>query len=329
MVQQHEQVVIAIDIGGTNITAGLIDGEGRVLFRTQKSTEAFLGARHVLESTIGVARQLAGVAQVNSISVSRIGISTAGQVDSDTGTVTYATDTIPGWTGVNVKNRLERSIGLTAFVENDASAAAWGEKVFGVAQNSQNFVMITLGTGVGGAVFVRGRLLSGSTGLAGLVGHVSVNPDGIQCICGGRGCLEAYASGTGIAKAAREAIGAKSGGRLAEIASANLGDISAKDVFDAAKCGDPIATSIVMQAAKYLGTSIGGLVTLLNPELVVIGGGVSNAGRLLLNPTLKSVRSHCSPGAFAKANVSFSRFLDECGLIGAAAVAHTCGIPRI
>jgi glucokinase len=329
MVEQQKRAVASIDIGGTNISGGLIDGDGRVLFRMQKSTQASMAAERVLENITSVADQLVKIAQANSIAVNRMGLATAGQVDPDTGTITYATDTIPGWTGVAVKDRLECSTGLTTFVENDAFAAGWGEKVFGVAHDSQDFVMMTLGTGVGGAVFVKGRLLPGSTGLAGLIGHVSIDPDGMSCICGGRGCLEAYVSGTGIAKAAREAIGAESESLLAEIASASLGDITAKDVFDAAKYGDPIAMSIVMRTAKYLGTGIGGLITLLNPELIIIGGGVSNAGSLLLDPTLESVKSHCSPAAFAKATVCFSRFLDDCGLMGAAAIAYTCGIPRI
>lgn len=329
MTNRQEQAVAAIDVGGTNIIGGLIDRDGKILFKTQKGTQASMGEERVLGNIISVADRLVKVAEADSIAVSRMGIATAGQVDPNTGTITYATDNIPGWTGVAVKDTLERSTGLTVFVENDALAAGWGEKVFGVAESAQDFVIITLGTGVGGAVFVKGRLLPGSTGLAGLIGHMSIVPEGVPCNCGGRGCLEAYVSGPAIAKAAKDAIRDKPEGLLAELASASSGEITAKDVFDTAKYGDPIAMSIVMRTAKYLGTGIGSIVTLLNPELVIIGGGVSKAGSLLLGPTIESAEAHCSPAAFSGVTVGLSKFLDDCGLMGAAAIAYTCGIPRI
>jgi glucokinase len=320
-------VVAGVDVGGTNIVGGLVDGEGRCLVQTERSTQAYKGADAVYLNIINVVQDVLHWARRESIFISSLGVSTAGQVDSH-GVIVYATDTFPGWIGYPLRERLQDELGLDVFVENDAFAAGWGEKSFGIARDIQDFVMITLGTGIGGSIFTKGGLLTGSANLAGLIGHMTVDPFGVECNCGGRGCLECYASGTAISKQAREALDLAVDSPLVQLFKSK-GDITAKDVFDAARLGDSVAHQVLDCAATCLGAGVGSLINVLNPELVVLSGGLSRAGNEWLHLIEESAKRYSTSAAIRGVKIQFSEFLSNCGLIGAAAVAHSSGIRRI
>ena len=322
------QVVAGIDIGGTSLVGGIIGPDADCRFKLKMPTGAGSGSEVVFDNIKRVAEQLLEWCRTREIRIGKLGISTAGQVDPAAGRILYATDTFPGWTGFPLKERLETDLRLEVFVENDAFAAGWGEKCFGLAQEVSDFIMITLGTGIGGALFARGRLLTGSHNLAGLIGHMTIDPLGKPCNCGGRGCLEQYSSGTAIAGRALELT------RLSQYSAfkekiEELHSFSARDVFDLAGSGDPMAQEIVAEAAIYLGAGIGGLITLLNPELVVLSGGVSRSGNFFLRQVTEAAKNHSTPASFGKARINISEFVDDCGLIGAGAVAYTSGIERL
>jgi glucokinase len=293
----------------------------------ERPTEAAKGADTVYGNILKVVRELLNWAQARSLSIKRLGVSTAGQVDPS-GSIAYATDTFPGWTGFPLKAKLEAELGLEVFVENDAHAAAWGEKYFGIAQGIEDFIMLTLGTGIGGVFFTKGSLYTGSGNLAGLLGHMTIDLLGVECNCGGRGCLEQYASATGIVRQAREAAAEWPDGALAKLL-ASQGDFSAKDVFTAAGFGEPAAKLVVEKAAEYLGAGIGSLLNLLNPELVVLAGGVSEAGEPWLELVSKAVKGYCTEAARRGVSIKLSKFPSHCGLFGAAAVAQAGGITRL
>lgn len=323
------EAVLGIDIGGTNMAGGLISSEGEILHKVEIPTEASRGSEAVFSNIKSVAEELLRWADLKGVPVSRIGISTAGQVDPSAGTILYATDTFPGWTGFPLKQRLQPEFGLEVFVENDALAAGWGEKCFGLAQDAHDFIMLTLGTGVGGAVFARGKLLSGSANLAGLIGHMTVDPYGRPCNCGGRGCVEQYASATAIAKTALQSVGLPSDSVLRGKISRAGSALSAKDVFDAARLGDGRAQEVVAEAALYLGAAIGSLINLLNPELVVLSGGVSRAGDYFLRQVHAAAQQYSTAVAFENVDIRISQFMEYCGVMGAGAVAYTSGIHRL
>ncbi len=319
-------VVAGVDIGGTNMVGGLVDSSGACLYKSQRPTQARKGAETVFANIVSMVKDTLQWADGRSYHVARVGVSTAGQVDSS-GRIAYATDTFPGWTGFPLRQRLEAELGLKVYVENDALAAAWGEKYFGLARDADDFIMLTLGTGIGGAIFSRGRLFTGFANLAGLIGHMTIDPLGIECNCGGRGCLERYAAATAIVQQVRDALGVGTKSRLAD--PAFQGTLTAKDVFDAAREGDVLAQSVLERAALYLGAGIGSLLNLLNPELVVLSGGLTLAGEWWLHIVEQNVEKYATEAAREGVALRYSEFLSECGLFGAAAVGHSCGIPRL
>jgi len=324
----NDKVVIALDMGGTKIVGALINSEGRVLHSIRKPTEASLGRDRVLQSMTAIVNELIEIAESKGIEVKKLGVSVAGQVDPTEGKITYATDTIPGWTGTSLKEYFAKNSKLSVEVENDAFCAAWGEKNYGIAKDTDDFIVITLGTGIGGAFFTDSKLFVGSRGLAGLIGHMSVDPNGRECNCGGIGCVERYSSGTGLVQTARELIelGEKS------ILTEKPGDetqITAQSVFEAFIKNDNVASKSVRVMTKSLGTLIGSLVTLLNPRLVVIGGGLTASADCFLEETIEEARKHSSPAAFSQVRIAASRFPKDICLVGAAALVLIGPIPRI
>ena len=262
-------LVGAIDIGGTKIAGALVSfnaaGEQpSVTFESEVPTEASSGGEAVLQSACDMAAKLLEVAVARGVEVIGLGVSTAGRVDATTGGIAFANEIMPGWTGQPVKERLEASCGLPVAVLNDVQAHALGEARWGAARGAQTCVMIAAGTGVGGAVIAHGKLVRGRFGFAGEIGHMPCNQAaGIPCVCGGSGHLELVASGSGI-----EA-------RYAEVAGEQ---VDGAEISRRAADGDQFAHKVIMQAGIALGEAIAGVTNLLDPDMVVIGGSVTNAG---------------------------------------------------
>lgn len=250
---------IALDIGGTAIKYGILDAEGNVEFNSQVETNAALGRDSLLSKIKSVIHELVGRGSKDDYA--GIAISTAGQVNYETGVITYASENIPGWTGTRVKELLEQEFGMPCFVENDVNCAALGEMWKGAARGEKNFLCLTLGTGVGGAIVMDGRVVHGASNSAGEFGHMTIEKDGRKCNCGYKGCYERYASMTALVASAREALHDDS--------------VNGKDVFDAARAGDETCLGLIDNWTHDVAVGLRNLVHIFNPSMIIIGGQVS------------------------------------------------------
>ncbi len=250
--------VIGIDIGGTKILGGVIGSNGDLIKFKETSTDANLGRDHILKKLFGVLDDLFDT------DIEGIGIGSAGRINFNTGEVIYATDNLPGWTGINLKEIISQKYKTKTIVDNDVNAAIIGENWVGSAKNYRDILMITLGTGVGGAIILDSKLIRGSHFSAAEIGHTILYPDGKKCNCGQNGCAEQYISGTAIYK------------RYNELVGSNLVN-SAKDVFDLCMKNDKISRLVVDEFVKSLSLLIFNIRNFIDPEIIILGGGVTNS----------------------------------------------------
>ena len=278
---------IGIDVGGTKVLGGVVDASGKILIDARRDTPREGGV--ALTQTIAdVAREL-----MASYSVESVGISAAGFVSSDRKTM-LATPNIAGWNGVDLDAQLTALLGLPVVIENDANAAAWGEAAFGAGRGHDHLLIVTVGTGIGGGIVVNGNLYRGGFGTAAEIGHMRVVPEGHLCGCGARGCFEQYASGSALMRHAREAISAtpELARNLLALGNGAVDGLTGKHITEAAQSGDPVALAAFNTTAHFLGAGIASLCVILDPTRVVIGGGVVEAGEILLAPTRESMVRH-------------------------------------
>ncbi|KKC28758.1 ROK family protein [Caldanaerobacter subterraneus] len=247
--------VIGIDIGGTKILGGIISTNGNLIKFKETPTQAKLGREVILKNLFNTIDELIDE------DTKGIGIGSAGRINFDTGVVEYATDNLPGWTGCKLKEILEKKYKIPVVVDNDVNAAAIGEMWLGSGKGYKSMLVMTIGTGVGGAIIYNGELIRGSSWSAGEIGHMILYPEGRQCNCGQRGCLEQYASGTAIYKEYNELLGEEKVS-------------SAKEVFELYKENDDIAMKVINSFIKSLTLSILSLKNIIDPEVFIIGGGV-------------------------------------------------------
>ena len=311
-------LTIGIDVGGTKVLGGVVDESGKVLTTARKDTPRQGGA--ALTQTIAdVAKEL-----LAQHSVSSVGVSAAGFVSSDRKTM-LATPNIADWNGVDLDHELTKLIGLPVVIENDANAAAWGEAKFGAGQNQNHMMMLTVGTGIGGGIVVNGQLYRGAFGIAAEFGHVRVGPEGHLCGCGARGCFEQYASGNALLRHAREAINASPevARNLLSRGDGTVAGITGQAITEAARDGDPVALAAFNTTGQWLGAGIASLCVLLDPACVVIGGGVIDAGEILLKPTRESLeRNMPFAGKHPYPEIVAAKLGNEAGLVGVADLAR-------
>ena len=243
--------ILAFDIGGTEIKYGFCDDNFNLSEKNSIPTNAHEGGKRIVERIIEITKDLGGA--------DRIGISTAGQVDSVKGEIIFATETLPGYTGMKIKEIIEAETGIPTAVENDVNSAAIGEAVFGAAKDCPDFICLTYGTGIGGAIFLDGRLCSGSSFSAGEFGHIVTHANGRECTCGGKGCYEAYASTTALVRDAREKLGIEMNGR---------------EIF--ANFDKPEIKAVIDEWIDEIVIGLKSLIYVFNPPLVVLGGGIMN-----------------------------------------------------
>lgn len=307
---------IGIDIGGTKVAAGVVDGVGQIHERLQVGTPSHSPA--AVENTIvELVQDLRARHQVESV-----GIGAAGWVDTDQAIVRFSPHL--AWREEPLRQKLQSRIALPLIVDNDANAAAWAEYRFGAGQGASVMVCITLGTGIGGALVLNGQLFRGSYGMAGEWGHMIVVPGGHRCECGNRGCWEQYASGNALVREAKEMAGARSPAAdgLLEFVGGPAG-INGPAITAAAVSGEPLARELLGDVGHWLGLGIANLAAALDPELVVVGGGVSEAGDLLLGPTRQAFdRTLTGRGFRPAAQLVPATFRNDAGLIGAADLAR-------
>ena len=307
--------VLAIDIGGTKLAAGGVDADGKMRERGEVPTLAHEGLGPVLERIVGLGRDLLARAAAQKEPVQRIGIGCAGPVDLEAGKV-FNPPNLPGWSAVSLVQHIESALGLPAVLENDANAAALGEFRYGAGKGARSLVYFTVSTGIGGGIILDGKVWHGLKDAAGEVGHMTVCPDGPVCGCGSRGCLEAMASGPSIARRAREAVAAGRPTRLREVPV-----VTSADVVRLAQEGDAVAREVWDAAVMYLGIGVAAVITILAPERVVLGGGVTRAGDFLFEPLRAEVRRRVKLVPVESVPILPAALGPNVGILGAAAVA--------
>lgn len=306
-----------IDVGGTKISGGVVDEAGTVLEELRVVSPA-TDVEAIEDAITSLVTQLQSRHEIAAV-----GVGAAGYVDKARAVVMFAPNI--AWRDVNLKEELEERIHLPVVVENDANAAAWGEFTYGAGHDVDDLLLVTVGTGVGGGVVLDGELYRGAFGVGAEIGHMRVVPDGILCGCGNRGCLEQYGSGTALVREVRAA--ARGGSLLAadllERADGDPEQITGPLVTEAARDGDPFALEQLAVLGRWLGEGIASLTAVLDPAVVVLGGGVSDAGDLLLDPVRAAFASQLT-GRGHRPVLDIRRALlgNRAGLIGAADLAR-------
>ncbi len=317
-----QALVIGIDLGGTKISTALVDADGQIIAHDYRETQAEKGQALVVNRMVDAVRQVMEQADTSKDQVKAVGIGAPGPLDIHTGVV-VAPPNLPGWQDVPLKELIEERVGIETFLENDANAAALAEHRFGAGRAVDHMIYVTVSTGVGGGLILDGRLYHGAEGAAGEIGHITVLPNGPLCGCGNRGCLEALAAGTAIAKRAREVVSQGVSTRITDLANDEPARITAKLVAEAAEQGDFEAQKILSEAMSYLGIGMASLVNLFNPQIIVIGGGLSNLGERLLEPVRRGIARHAFVASAQTVRVVLAELGDKAGVLGAAAVAMT------
>jgi glucokinase len=317
-------VTIGVDIGGTKIAGGLVDADGQVLLRARRDTPA-LASGAVVEAIVEVTLELVAAARDSSIGeVEAVGLGAAGFVDETRSVVRFAPNL--GWVEEKLGASVSAGCGLPVVVENDANAAAWGEFRFGAGRDSHSLIAVTVGTGIGGGIVHSDQLLRGAFGMAAEFGHLRRVPDGRRCGCGKRGCWEQYASGNALVREARSLAGERraEAGLLLSLGDGTPEGVSGRNVSAAAKLGDPVALEAFHRIAVWLGTGLADLAALLDPALFVIGGGVSEAGDLLIAPTRAAFHDALVNAEHRPvADVVAAQLGNDAGLVGAADLARS------
>ncbi|MCL3862171.1 ROK family glucokinase [Actinotalea sp. K2] len=309
---------IGVDIGGTKIAAGVVDENGVILAKTRTHTVA-VDSGSVDRAVVAVCRELASEYQVGAI-----GLAAPGFVSSDQATVLF-TPNLP-WRDHRLRDRVATEFpGVRIVVENDANAAGWAEFRFGAGRDVHDMLLLTVGTGLGGALVVGGRLVRGAWGVAAEVGHLRVVPGGHLCGCGLRGCWEQYTSGSALVRDARLAAQDDPAGaaRLLELGGGSVAGIGGPHVTQAAQEGDPLAIALLAELGRWIGEGCASVAALLDPALIVIGGGVGAAGPLLLEPARTAFGAQLSgQGHRPVADFALASMGNDAGIVGAADLAR-------
>ncbi|MEO3747420.1 ROK family glucokinase [Plantactinospora sp. B5E13] len=311
-------LTIGVDVGGTKVAAGVVDAAGEVVARVRRDTPADDVAK-TRDVIVEVVSELAAEHEVTAV-----GIGAAGWIDAARSTVLFAPNI--AWRNEPLRDYVSSAVGLPVIVENDANVAAWGEFRYGAARDAENsMVLFTIGTGVGGGIVLGGELLRGAHGIAAELGHMLSVPDGHLCGCGRHGCIEQYASGNALVRFAR--AGARQEPTratvLLELAGGDVDAVTGPMVTAAARSGDPVSCAAFAQIGRWLGMGLADMAQILDPEVLVVGGGVVEAGDLLMGPTRRAYTEALSARAsIPVAEIRPAELGNTAGLIGAADLAR-------
>jgi glucokinase len=315
-------LAIGVDVGGTKVAAGIVDEDGRLIAKLKRSTPA-ASPQQTEQAIADAVTELLSTDQVAGRHVAAIGLGAAGFVDAARATMLFAPNL--AWRDEPLKQRVEERLGREVVVANDANASAWAEARFGAARGYRDMMLVALGTGIGAAILIGGELYRGRWGMAGEPGHVRVVPDGRLCGCGNRGCWEQYCSGTALVAEAREFARRTPGGaiRLLQLAGGVPDGISGPVITQAASEGDPAALRCFQIVGGWLGQGLADLAAILDPSCFVIGGGVSGAGELLLDPARTAFeRALAGRGYRPLAEIKVAQLGEDAGIVGAADLAR-------
>lgn len=308
---------IGIDVGGTNVKIALVDDNGKIIYSNSVPTYAKMGYEYTVNNIKQAIRDLMKETNTTPTDIEGIGFDFPGQVDCKTGVVKLAPN-IPGWVNVPIAQMIEDEFHIPTRIDNDVRCAALGELKFGAGRGCENFICITVGTGIGSGIVINGKVVRGATNAAGELGHIKLQMSGGPiCGCGDTGCLEAFASGPAIVAMAQDYIKGGKSTKFREMAAAEGGEITPYMVAKAAEEGDPVAKRIFEIVGEYIGIGLTSVINLLNPERVIIGGGVAESGELLLAPIRKTIKERAMVVAGNAVEIVPAQLGNSAGVIGA------------
>lgn len=317
--------ILAVDIGGTKMAAAVVTPDLKVSHFCSEATKAHEGGEAIMERIILLAHKVLELAKKSDGPIpSAIGVATAGDVDQESGSISYSTNTLPGWKGIRIRDRLEEALRYPAYVDNDGNVMALAETIWGAGRGHESVLSFTVGTGVGGGIVIDRKIYRGSSGFAGRLGHIVVDESARRpCSCGMWGCLEACASASGILARFRS-LSSNFGSTELDAAAP---EVDLQEIARLATNGDTLALSVIDEAAMYLGLGIASLLTVLNPEMVVVGGGVAQIGEIYFKRVRDTVKDRAVP-PLKETPVLPALLGAEVNLIGAAELAwQGLGLP--
>jgi glucokinase len=308
------RISIGIDVGGTTTKGALVTGEGEILERFEQPTESSSGTKGIIR----VAEHLVSRGAESGTQPEAIGIGAAGLIDRSSGSVIQSPNLV--YDDPKIVDAVASHLSLPVIVDNDANAAAWGERLFGAAKGLDHLALLTIGTGIGSGFVVDGRLLRGAHGAAAEFGHTVIDPSGPECPCGLRGCLEQYASGTAIARAARNEIAKGEASMLVKMAG-SAQNITARHVALAAGLHDDLSATVLRKAGRSLGLGMSNVVNTFEPQAIVLGGGIIKAGEPYLGPARDELARALAAQRRRPVRLDVTALGDDAGILGAAALA--------
>jgi glucokinase len=318
---QRDPLILGIDLGGTKILTSVVTPQGEMLSRDHAITPSAKGPAGVVGAILESAQRALDGASITKHQLSAIGVGAPGLSDPATG-VLFTSPNLPGWEDVPLRDLIQDALGKSVFLINDGNAAALGEGYYGAAKGISDFAYVTISTGIGGGLVIDGRICNGFKGMAGEIGHMTIRDEGPLCHCGNRGCWEALASGTALAKEARKRIALGADTAILRMARGEIENVTALTVHAAAEQGDPLANQLIVRTAHYFGVGLANLINILNPEMIVIGGGLSNMGDRLLKPAMEEAERRAFRRAYQSVRFVRAALGRNSGVLGAAAFAY-------
>ncbi len=308
---------LGIDLGGTNIATGVVDENFKIIGSGKVKTNAPRPAEEIVDDMVKSALMAVKDANLTINDIDSIGVGTPGSVVQTTGVVTYSNNL--GFYNLPLAEMLEKKLGKKVYIENDANAATYGEYIAGAGKGAENFVAITLGTGVGGGIIIGGKIYSGSNFAGGELGHTVIQMNGEACTCGRNGCFEAYASATALIRQTKQAMIKFPESKMWEICNKDINSVSGRTAFDGARSGDEAAIGVVNDYINYLSVGIANIINTFQPDVLCVGGGISNEGEYLMAPIRKLVKGENYARNMEKnTEIKAATLGNDAGIIGAA-----------
>lgn len=313
---------IGIDLGGTNIVAGVVDENYKIVTKASTKTNLPRPEKEIAEDMVKVSLEAVNSAGITIDDIEWVGVGTPGIANSEKGIIEYSCNL--GFNNTPMKKYIQESIDKPVFIENDANAAAYGEFVAGAAKGAENAVCITLGTGVGGGIVIDGKIYSGSNFAGAEIGHMVIDADGPQCTCGRKGCFEVFSSATGLIRMTKEAMADDKNTLMHKISDERNGKVTARTSFDAMRMGDKTAKEVVDKFIKYLAVGITNTINIFQPDILCIGGGVCNEGDTLLLPVKELVKQEVyTKNSPKNTEIVIAKLGNDAGIIGAAFLGNS------
>lgn len=313
----QSDIYAGIDIGGTNIKYGIFNGAGEILFKDKKPTPSQNGRTQMLHLLKNIGEILLYFAAEENLNIASLGVGSPGAVNHLIGKVIGPCPNIDDWTGTEIGTHLSEYLNIPVHVDNDVNAMALAEIVLGAGKGSHSVVCTTVGTGIGGSFVYHNHVYHGHNFTAGELGHMTINFNGPECACGNRGCLEAYCSSKYIIQSTKDLLGNEMTPAFKEVLEGDINNLTIKKLFAAAMKNDEIALKVISDTANYLGTGLAGIVNLLNPETVIIGGGITDGGAGFVEKVTTVVKEKAFSSAIEKLKIVKASLGNQAGFIGA------------